>query len=477
MSKEKQVRQQVEHVQRKALDSSASATSATDDLGAMSRASAVQRKELGGAAPDNAVVHDAAAQGKASPTRAMPHGDKIQASFGPDHDVSKIQAHVGGDSAAKMGASAFAADGHAVFDSEPDLHTAAHEAAHVVQQDQGVNLYGGVGQAGDGYEQQADAVADRVVAGQSSADLLGGPSKGSSGKGGAVQRKEAPNQAYADQMLMNSIRAHIKLTATRMHSAAAEITHRILKMDTKGDAGTGHMVNATEVTVTAVNKDLDNLAAEVSHAGKDIQGARNLEDELGTLQGAFHQSWAPALNKISQFKLGDKFTVSYADRQINDVYTAAGVDRAKANAVMASTGGDDTLLDRRDDELKAAELDGLKSGMAAVQTAHDLVKSDLHSSVSDQSKEAQSLTVAVETLVGVFEPISPDHIGKIATLPVLIKQVEVLQAEVMKMKDAGDTKGKALAPKIGYNTPLSSNLKALKDKIAFVKTVKKPAKR
>jgi hypothetical protein len=58
------------------------------------------------------------------------------------------------------------------FADTPDLHTAAHEAAHVVQQRSGVHLKAGVGEVGDSYERNADAVADRVVAGDSAQDLL-----------------------------------------------------------------------------------------------------------------------------------------------------------------------------------------------------------------------------------------------------------------------------------------------------------------
>jgi hypothetical protein len=58
------------------------------------------------------------------------------------------------------------------FRGTPDLFTAAHEAAHVVQQRGGVQLRGGVGQAGDRYEQHADAVAHAVVRGESAEALL-----------------------------------------------------------------------------------------------------------------------------------------------------------------------------------------------------------------------------------------------------------------------------------------------------------------
>ncbi len=155
----------------------------------------VQRKETGPATTD--AVHDAASRGMESATTSLPHADAIQASFGAAHDVSQIQAHVGGDAAsacADMDASAFAAGNHVAFAGSPDLHTAAHEAAHVVQQAHGVNLYGGVGEAGDAYEQHADAVADRVVSGESAADLLtSGPiaQVPAGGWGGGVQRKIA----------------------------------------------------------------------------------------------------------------------------------------------------------------------------------------------------------------------------------------------------------------------------------------------
>ncbi len=136
-------------------------------------------------------VHAAAARGLEAPAERLPFLDQIQRSFG-DQDVSGVQAHVGGaaaEASASMGASAYATGGHVAFAGRPDLHTAAHEAAHVVQQARGVNLYGGVGEAGDSYERNADAVADRVVAGQSASDLLAGNSAGAA-VAGAVQRKE-----------------------------------------------------------------------------------------------------------------------------------------------------------------------------------------------------------------------------------------------------------------------------------------------
>jgi hypothetical protein len=148
----------------------------------------VQRHGDGGG--DAGHVHAAAARGLEGPSTSLPFLDQIQKSFGPDHDVSSVKAHVGGaasEASASMGASAYATGNNVAFGSSPDLHTAAHEAAHVVQQAHGVNLYGGVGEAGDSYERNADAVADRVVAGAPAADLLGGGAGGAAA-GGAVQK-------------------------------------------------------------------------------------------------------------------------------------------------------------------------------------------------------------------------------------------------------------------------------------------------
>jgi hypothetical protein len=126
----------------------------------------------------------------------LPHADRIQASFGPDHDVSSVQAHVGGPAEAAcsaMGAVAYATGTQVAFKSAPDLHTAAHETAHVVQQRAGVSLKDNVGQTGDVHERHADAVADRVVHGESAADLLALYTGG--GGGSSVQARAQAGSA------------------------------------------------------------------------------------------------------------------------------------------------------------------------------------------------------------------------------------------------------------------------------------------
>jgi hypothetical protein len=144
-------------------------------------------------ADDTSHVHAAAARGTATTSAQLPFFDQIQRAFGR-HDISGIKAHVGGDataSAREMGAKAYATGNHVVLGDGADLHTVAHEAAHVVQQRGGVQLKGGVGEMGDAYERQADEVALLVVHGKSAESLLdsqgptGGPTLNTRG---SVQR-------------------------------------------------------------------------------------------------------------------------------------------------------------------------------------------------------------------------------------------------------------------------------------------------
>ncbi len=124
-----------------------------------------------GEAPD---VHAVAEAGVAGGGGPLPHLERIQESFG-SHDITGVQAHVGGTAAEAtkaLGAEAYATGTDVAFSRQPDLRTAAHEAAHVIQQRQGVSLKGGVGASGDAYERHADAVADAVVAGKSAEGLL-----------------------------------------------------------------------------------------------------------------------------------------------------------------------------------------------------------------------------------------------------------------------------------------------------------------
>ena len=157
-----------------------------------------RRASAGAASPSGQQAQAAAEHGLGGAGGALPHRDAIQAAFGR-HDVSGIQAHVGGvagEGAKAMGAEAFASGEQVAFVGAPSLHTAAHEVAHVVQQRGGVQLSGGLGQSGDEHERHADAVADRVAAGQSAEALLDQRSGqgGAPASGGQVQRKKPKSE-------------------------------------------------------------------------------------------------------------------------------------------------------------------------------------------------------------------------------------------------------------------------------------------
>jgi hypothetical protein len=149
---------------------------------------------------DATLVPMVAAYGVAGSGSSLPYAGLIQRLFG-HHDISGIRAHTRGaalQANALMGSDAYAVGSHVAFGGSVDLHTVAHEAAHVIQQRYGVSLPGGVGQIGDRYERHADAVADLIVQGQSAETLLdsmsgaagaGAPSAPAAPSGGPVQGK------------------------------------------------------------------------------------------------------------------------------------------------------------------------------------------------------------------------------------------------------------------------------------------------
>ena len=118
-----------------------------------------------------------AAKGVHGAGRPMIHLHTIQQAFG-HHDVSGMREYTGRatqESLATLGAEGFSSNGRMAFRGTPDLFTQAHEAAHGVQQaalEGRLQLKGEIGEAGDKYEHHADAVAEKVVRGESAQELL-----------------------------------------------------------------------------------------------------------------------------------------------------------------------------------------------------------------------------------------------------------------------------------------------------------------
>ncbi len=156
-----------------------------------------------------------AAEGTRAGGGSLPFLDRIQKAFG-HHDVGDIKAVVGGaggKTASDMGAQAYASGNAVVFKSSPDLHTAAHEAAHVVQQRAGVQKPGGVGSPGDEHERHADEVADLVVKGgnaEAVLDRMTGTGKASKAPGEVVQQLPEKKVSSGAMRRLDKARAAIK---------------------------------------------------------------------------------------------------------------------------------------------------------------------------------------------------------------------------------------------------------------------------
>jgi len=136
-----------------------------------------------------------AERGTSGGSRQLPYLERIQASFGR-HSVSGVRAHIGSNAEAaarELGGRAYAFGDRIAFGAEPDLRTAAHEAAHVIQQRAGVSLDGDIdGGAGDPYEDHANAVAAAVVRGVSAEALLDQLVRRGGGGSSAIQRDSGP---------------------------------------------------------------------------------------------------------------------------------------------------------------------------------------------------------------------------------------------------------------------------------------------
>jgi hypothetical protein len=104
----------------------------------------------------------------------LPYLDIIQSAFG-HHDITNVQASTGSQArraGRALGASAFAVGERVALGDRTDLHTVAHEAAHVVQQRGGVRTRGELGPRADAYERHADEVAALVARGRSAEHVL-----------------------------------------------------------------------------------------------------------------------------------------------------------------------------------------------------------------------------------------------------------------------------------------------------------------
>lgn len=168
-------------------------------------------------------------EGVAGADQELPHRAAIEQAIGKD--LSGVRAQVGGaavGAAATLGAQAYASGDRIAFASQPDVHTAAHEAAHVIQNQAGPGRGGGLTTPGDAHEQHADRVADQVVAGQPAGLGAIAVPAGT----GAIARKPAPVQAPADAAAaMTELKAQLDAGITQ--PARIALLVRMLSDDDK----------------------------------------------------------------------------------------------------------------------------------------------------------------------------------------------------------------------------------------------------
>lgn len=246
----------------------------------------------------------------------------------------------------------------------------------------------------------------------------------------ADQANDAPSQAQAESALIFAFQAHAKLTAARMHAAAATI-RELLQSDTSGPAGTGPMEAMIDAQIEMVNGALDSLALDMNRVPKLLLGT--LTPELNAVYGAFHESWAPALNRVYA-ALDKKDLVTNSRAKMQNVLRMAGKEESDMTAVLAPRRNRENLAEQRDEELVEAELEALKTGMRSVELAIDLVKANF--AKKNPSDEVRLLLVSVKQLADVFEPINPDHIGSVVRMPILMNRVEELKEELKKKDPA-----------------------------------------
>jgi hypothetical protein len=176
-------------------------------------------------------IHSDAQRGVAGAGSEYPHKATIESSLGMPIDA---RAHTGAEAdwaCAAIDAEAYATGNEVAFGraraGTPDLHTAAHEAVHTVQQAHGVQLKGGVGEAGDSYEQQADRIADAVVAGTPvSGEDLASLAPAAGGRG-AVQRQAVQRIGPEDAPAAGQTDA-----ASAPQAPPAERIHVVVRGDT-----------------------------------------------------------------------------------------------------------------------------------------------------------------------------------------------------------------------------------------------------
>ena len=248
-------------------------------------------------APGREDIRSAAERGTQGGGGALPFLAQIQRAFGR-HDIGNIRAHQGGDAqraAQSVGAHAYALGDHVVFGKTPDLHLAAHEAAHVVQQRAGRAPAGGISERDDSLERHADQVADAVVRGESAERLLDqvAPARGVG--------PAAPQGVQREQGLKETQKVVVNGRLGTIVKVKSKLLYTV-------DFGTGKPEDCLEKSVTAATE-------------QDIERDRLLR-ERGTKKPVAPQQ-EDRHDQAPSFKVDDPVTITGTPLDVYHVHSAA----------------------------------------------------------------------------------------------------------------------------------------------------------
>lgn len=345
-------------------------------------------------------------------------------------DISHVQAHT--DDAARegataMGAKAFASGNHVAFAGAPDLHTAAHEAAHVVQQRSGVQLKGGVGEVGDPHEQHADQVADAVVQGKSAEGLLdryAGGTGGSMGQATAVQRQVPPPGPAQP-----SITTGAATTGTTQPPIAAT-------QPSTGSAAPPEPVDTTITDTTRVET-VDILHAEEIFADLPANTTAK-KHAFDRLNRAVHAE-AKAEQKVTATEEAEE-KAKAAEEKARAVKSTPKTARSVAKSVAKAadaTAKATKAADRAAKALTAAKAEvtaataGIEALVVAARTSHDKQLQDLKQQLAEALRKKKKDAKAIAELE-----------ASIATR----KQEITTEVAEMKHTEAGHTNESVFSP-------------------------------
>lgn len=266
-----------------------------------------------------------ASAGVAGSGGALPHLDAIQASFG-SHDVSGVRAHTGGsaqEATGALGAKGYAMGDAVAFNGAPDLFTAAHEAAHVVQQRAGVQLSTGVGRSGDLYERHADSVAAAVVQGKSAQGLLDQVvGQGTPAATPAVQLREGEPKKLTPAQVTSAINFN-----KRLPSSALAVVSTVVGSSSMANDET--LVRAIAQWQDKKGLDFDGKLGSITLQWLSQEPAGNGLDAYITSNATVFMGFNPGPRdkeaRTLKGRLGSQLTVANGEKQ-QDHATVGGVD-------------------------------------------------------------------------------------------------------------------------------------------------------